>query len=117
MNDPVCGMTVTAETATALEEWDGTTFGFCSDYCHETFSADPDKIITMARDTFPHIFSDQARHEVHSGHSVQHPEEHQPVSPRTQPGHRPAQAVGMTAPIQVADATLDGRMHVGWRQA
>ncbi|MCH8327393.1 MAG: heavy metal translocating P-type ATPase, partial [Candidatus Marinimicrobia bacterium] len=85
-HDPVCGMTVTAETAAALEEWDGATYGFCSDYCHETFSGDPDKIITMARETFPHIFGGRSRHEGHESHADHSQHEHgDPVPPPSAP--------------------------------
>ena len=38
--DPVCGMTVTPETAAASREVDGVTYYFCSTHCAATFDAD-----------------------------------------------------------------------------
>ena len=43
--DPVCGMTVTIETAKHTHELDGTTYYFCNPKCREKFVADPDKYL------------------------------------------------------------------------
>ena len=40
--DPVCGMTVEEDTATATSEHKGRTVYFCSDACKKTFDADPE---------------------------------------------------------------------------
>jgi YHS domain-containing protein len=42
MIDPVCGMTVTPETAAAAWEHDGVTYYFCSVNCLDRFRADPE---------------------------------------------------------------------------
>ena len=41
MQDPVCGMTVEAESAAAAWDHEGTTYYFCSLGCFEAFKADP----------------------------------------------------------------------------
>ena len=43
--DPICGMTVTEETAVSIIEWEGQTYGFCADYCHDLFMKHPDKFV------------------------------------------------------------------------
>jgi P-type Cu+ transporter len=42
--DPVCGMTVGADSPRRFE-FDGTTYFFCSDHCLKKFSADPGKYV------------------------------------------------------------------------
>src|SRR6266566_4029268 len=42
--DPVCGMTVAADSPRRFE-FDGTTYYFCSDHCLRKFSADPAKYV------------------------------------------------------------------------
>ena len=39
--DPVCGMTVARDSATATENYQGTVWYFCSGHCHDKFLADP----------------------------------------------------------------------------
>jgi P-type Cu+ transporter len=39
--DPVCGMRVDTEDAPATAEYDGKTYYFCSQACHDRFVADP----------------------------------------------------------------------------
>lgn len=39
--DPVCGMTLDKEAASATRRLAGTTYYFCSDRCAETFDVDP----------------------------------------------------------------------------
>jgi P-type Cu+ transporter len=46
--DPVCGMTVSKESAPAKEAYKGHTFYFCSDACKEKFEQSPDKYATPA---------------------------------------------------------------------
>lgn len=41
--DPVCGMEVDPEDAAGTEEYEGQTYYFCSEGCHERFKADPDR--------------------------------------------------------------------------
>lgn len=41
--DPICGMTVTDETAVSIVEWDKKKFGFCAEYCHDLFMKHPEK--------------------------------------------------------------------------
>ena len=40
MIDPICGMTVAADSPRRFA-FDGTTYYFCSDHCLQKFSADP----------------------------------------------------------------------------
>ncbi len=47
MTDPVCGMTVEAETAAAAWEHAGTVYYFCSVGCMEQFRQDPDHYLAM----------------------------------------------------------------------
>ena len=41
--DPVCGMEVTAETATDTAEYEDQTYYFCSPGCRATFESNPEK--------------------------------------------------------------------------
>jgi Cu+-exporting ATPase len=41
VKDPVCGMEIDPATAAASEEYEGQTFYFCSESCHQRFVADP----------------------------------------------------------------------------
>ena len=43
--DPICGMTVTDETAVSIVEWEGKAYGFCADYCHDLFMKHPEKFV------------------------------------------------------------------------
>ena len=47
MTDPVCGMTVTPETAAGAWEHDGTTYYFCSASCLERFKQAPQDYIDL----------------------------------------------------------------------
>jgi Cu+-exporting ATPase len=49
LKDPVCGMTVTAQSAHHVEH-DGHPYYFCSAKCQAKFSADPQKYVTGTRD-------------------------------------------------------------------
>jgi Cu+-exporting ATPase len=44
--DPVCGMTVTPDSAAASREHDGTTYYFCSTHCAAAFDAEPQRYTT-----------------------------------------------------------------------
>jgi Cu+-exporting ATPase len=48
--DPVCGMTVAPDTASASREVGGATYYFCSMHCAATFDADPDRYTSAAAD-------------------------------------------------------------------
>jgi Cu+-exporting ATPase len=45
--DPVCGMTVEADTAAAAWEHEGTVYYFCSVGCMEQFRKDPGHFLAM----------------------------------------------------------------------
>ncbi|NQV16815.1 heavy metal translocating P-type ATPase [bacterium] len=45
MNDPICGMTVTRESAVATKIYKDEEYGFCSEHCHQAFIADPEKYV------------------------------------------------------------------------
>ena len=45
LKDPVCGMTVTEETAVSIAEWGGVKYGFCAEYCHDLFMKHPEKFV------------------------------------------------------------------------
>ena len=45
--DPVCGMSVGAESAAAAWEHDGVTYYFCSVGCLERFRQDPERFLSM----------------------------------------------------------------------
>lgn len=47
MQDPVCGMDVTQDTAAAAWEYEGTTYLFCSTGCMERFREDPQRYLGM----------------------------------------------------------------------
>ena len=44
-HDPVCGMEVDPEKAAASAQYEGETWFFCSEGCHEKFTAEPEKYI------------------------------------------------------------------------
>jgi Cu+-exporting ATPase len=46
--DPVCGMTISPETAAQTREVDGTTYHFCSAHCAASFDADPQRYTSAA---------------------------------------------------------------------
>jgi Cu+-exporting ATPase len=41
VNDPVCGMEIDWAAAAAGEEYEGKTYCFCSEACHQRFVAAP----------------------------------------------------------------------------
>ena len=43
VRDPVCGMEIDPVTAVASEEYEATTYSFCSQSCHDSFTARPEK--------------------------------------------------------------------------
>lgn len=46
VKDPVCGMDIDPGTAAASEEYEGKTYYFCSQACHNQFKADPGRFAT-----------------------------------------------------------------------
>ena len=43
VNDPVCGMEIDSAAAAASEEYEGKTYYFCSEACHQRFVAEPEQ--------------------------------------------------------------------------
>jgi Cu+-exporting ATPase len=43
VKDPVCGMDIDPATAAASAEYEGQTFYFCSQTCHDSFVVEPEK--------------------------------------------------------------------------
>ena len=41
VKDPVCGMSIDSEEAAGTIEYEGKTYYFCSQTCHDAFQADP----------------------------------------------------------------------------
>lgn len=41
VEDPVCGMRIESEEAAGTIEYEGKTYYFCSQPCHDAFQADP----------------------------------------------------------------------------
>jgi P-type Cu+ transporter len=41
VTDPVCGMRIDPDDAAATAEHEGQTYYFCSQVCHDAFTADP----------------------------------------------------------------------------
>jgi P-type Cu+ transporter len=41
VTDPVCGMRIDSDDAAATAEYEGKTYYFCSEVCHDVFVADP----------------------------------------------------------------------------
>jgi len=49
VRDPVCGMDIDPASAAGSEEYEGSTYYFCSQGCHERFRAEPEKYAEGAR--------------------------------------------------------------------
>ncbi len=49
LKDPVCGMQVDEKQAAAHEQYEGTTWYFCSEGCRKRFLEDPAKYVAQAR--------------------------------------------------------------------
>lgn len=43
--DPVCKMSLEEYPAVASQEYEGKTYGFCSEHCKKKFNEDPEKIL------------------------------------------------------------------------
>ena len=54
MTDPVCGMQIDPDDAAGSEEYQGTTYHFCSRHCVEKFNADPEKYLGARSAPEPH---------------------------------------------------------------
>ena len=48
VKDPVCGMEIDPQQAGARMEYQGATYFFCSQDCHERFMADPERYAQKA---------------------------------------------------------------------
>jgi YHS domain-containing protein len=48
VRDPVCGMTIDSESATARAGWNGQTYYFCSSRCATAFAATPERYTSQA---------------------------------------------------------------------
>ena len=48
--DPVCGMLLHADDATARITWRGITFAFCSELCKQAFTENPDRFVAVDED-------------------------------------------------------------------
>lgn len=46
VTDPVCGMNIDSEEAAGTIEYEGKTYYFCSQTCHDAFEADPTSYVT-----------------------------------------------------------------------
>ena len=70
MKDPVCGMNITEKSAVAFKEWQGVRYGFCSQKCYDSFSADPEKYVTATEPVAEtaHACCSPAAGEDHSKH-------------------------------------------------
>ena len=44
--DPVCGMHIDDEEAAGTVEYEGTTYSFCSQACHDAFVANPSEYVS-----------------------------------------------------------------------
>ena len=44
--DPVCGMRIDSEEAAGTLEYQGKSYYFCSQVCHDAFEADPTPYVT-----------------------------------------------------------------------
>jgi Cu+-exporting ATPase len=49
VRDPVCGMDIDPASAAGSEEYEGATYYFCSQGCHERFRAEPEKYAGASR--------------------------------------------------------------------
>jgi Cu+-exporting ATPase len=45
VTDPVCGMRIDPDDAAAAAEYEGKTYYFCSQVCHDAFVADPEPYV------------------------------------------------------------------------
>ena len=53
VNDPVCGMEIDPRTAAAKMDYQGTTYFFSSDACHNKFVAEPEIVFSEQSGTQP----------------------------------------------------------------
>ena len=54
VEDLVCSMDITAETAAGTSEYKGTTYYFCSLGCKKSFDKNPEKYLNMGEQTHDH---------------------------------------------------------------
>lgn len=55
--DPICGMTITDESAVSIIEWNGKKYGFCAQYCHDLFMKHPEQFAEKNTEISPEITS------------------------------------------------------------
>ncbi len=69
--DPVCGMSVEPEKAVAQEEYNNLTWYFCSDNCHQKFTASPEQYVKVEQEKDPvcgmDVSADSEHHHEHAG--------------------------------------------------
>ena len=70
--DPVCGMRIDTEDAAASTEYEGETYFFCSQTCHDAFTADPASYVTASQPGR----DEAAAHGDHAGHAGEHAQPH-----------------------------------------
>ncbi|UCH09202.1 MAG: heavy metal translocating P-type ATPase [Fidelibacterota bacterium] len=105
--DPICGMRVPAKDAVGTAEWEGTTFGFCSQHCETTFHSDPARYVTQAKQNYPHLFEEKNR-QGHQSHGHGHAGDAHPPNGDTADQMKPTDPVcGMKVDPDHAGATLD----------
>ena len=46
VKDVVCGMEIESERAAATADYEGTTYFFCSESCHQAFLRDPSSFVS-----------------------------------------------------------------------
>ena len=46
VSDPVCGMNIESDEAAGTIEYEGKTYYFCSQTCHDAFAGDPGSYAT-----------------------------------------------------------------------
>lgn len=74
MKDPVCGMTITRDSAVGIEVYNNIEYGFCSDHCLSAFKADPVKYVGDQSHNHEHSegHSHTCEHGCDHGHSHEH---------------------------------------------
>ncbi len=71
IKDPVCNMEIDMNSAVAQEEYQGTSWYFCSESCHSKFQADPAQYVKPETLTDPvcgmEVSKDSASHVARAG--------------------------------------------------
>lgn len=73
VKDPVCGMDISEDSAAAQESYQGTTWYFCSESCHDKFQAAPAQYVESGILKDPvcgmEVSKDSTYHAEHAGKS------------------------------------------------